>query len=103
MPLEILSKDQSHPVGPQDAGASMWKVLGRRGEGRRGEGLRSPGLGPVFLSFACSKGVSSTIFKPMLQGETAYTMAIVTECFCGKQYPRTAPGRKDRACMDPSL
>lgn len=66
-----------------------------------GEQLRSPGA--VFLSFTCSKGGSSAIFKPVLQGETAHTMATVTECFCRKQYPRTARGRKGRAHMDPSL
>lgn len=37
MPLEILSKDQSHPAAPQDAGARMWKSLGA-GEGRGGGG-----------------------------------------------------------------
>lgn len=37
MPLEILSKDQSHPAAPQDAGARMWKSLGAgKGWGRGG-------------------------------------------------------------------
>lgn len=45
MPLEILSKDQSHLVAPrdvgaimsapQDAGASMWKVLEQARDGGR--------------------------------------------------------------------
>lgn len=53
MPLEILSKDQSHPVGPQNAGASMWKVLGRRGEevGRTAEISRSRASFPVICLF----------------------------------------------------
>lgn len=103
MPLEILSKDQSHPAAPQDAGARMWKSLGAgkgRGQGG-GEQPRSPGLGPVFLSFACSKGVSSAIFKPMLSGETAYTMATVTECFCGETVSQDGTRQEGQGLHEP--
>lgn len=46
-------------------------VVGGRGGGGGGGGvLRSPVPGAVFLSFACSKGVSQAIFKPTHHGNS---------------------------------